>query len=186
MKATNLLKDQHKEVERIFDRIAETNNGDKKIELFEVLANHLVAHDDIERVIFYPACEREMGMTNLLSESIEEHGILAFSLYRAYQALGEDDFDYKIKVLEDVVNRHVKEEEDELFPKVEKAFTEEVLRDLGRQMQPRFERDICGGFRGLLENSLRQVLSGADVIKLASNGAKKNSSKQEVSVLRVR
>ena len=185
MKATELLQDQHKEVERIFKSITKADNEDQKIQLFEMLANNLVAHDAIEREIFYPACEREMGMTDLLGESVVEHGILEFSLYRAYQAQGEDGFDYKMKVLEDVVKRHVKEEEDDLFPKVEKAFSTELLRDLGVQMLTRFEKVKREGFRGLLENNLRDVLAGADKIK-SSNGAKTMSSQQEFNVLRVR
>lgn len=185
MKVTELLQDQHKEVERIFKSIEKADNEGQKIELFEMLANNLMAHEIIERELFYPACEREIGMTDLLGESLVEHGVVEFSLYRACQALGEDDFEYKMTVLEHIVKHHIKQEENELFPEVEKAFNNELLRDLGVQLQTRFEKAKSDGFRGILENNLRQVLAGTDKLK-ASNGTKRKAIKQETSVLRVR
>lgn len=161
MKATELLKSQHREVESLFKRIEKAKQDTEKRELFEELAANLVAHDAIEREIFYPACEREMGMTDLLGEALVEHGVVEFSLYQADQAQGEDDFEFKCTVLQEVLEHHVKEEEKEFFPKVEKALGKERLEELGAEMVEEFEAAKAKTFRAPLHRNLKAVLAGA-------------------------
>jgi len=161
MKATELLKAQHRDVEKLFKQIEKSEDENEKGELFEELAASLVAHDAIEREIFYPACEEKMGMTDLLGEALVEHGLVEFTLYSADQALGEADFDYKCTVLKEVIEHHVKEEEDSFFPKVEKAFDGNLLKELAVAMEVRFEKAKREDFRGPLFENLRQVLEGA-------------------------
>jgi hemerythrin-like domain-containing protein len=161
MKATDLLIAQHKEVARLFKLIEKAKKEEEKNELFEEVARNICAHDAIEREIFYPACEEKMGMTDLLGEALVEHGAVEFSLYLADEAQGEDDFDYKVTVLSEIIEHHVREEEDEMFPKVEKALGAERLEELGEEMEARFEEAKEDDFRGPLHENLRQVLAGA-------------------------
>lgn len=163
MKATELLEAQHKVVDGLFERIEAAEDMDEKSDIFEELASNLVAHDAIERTLFYPACEREMGMTDLLGESMVEHGVIEFSLYLADQARekDDDDFDAKVTVLWEAVEHHVEEEETELFPKVEEALGDEKLEALGAKMEARFEEVREADFRGPLHENLKRVLDGA-------------------------
>jgi hypothetical protein len=157
--ATKLLMQQHEEVKALFKRIEKSKSRAEKTKLFEEVAANLVAHDAIEREIFYPACKRAMGMTDLLGEALVEHGVVEFSVYQADQA-GKDDFDFKCKVLSELVEHHVKEEEDEFFPKVEKALGRDRLEQLGARMKERFEEAKAEDFRGPLAENLKQVLAG--------------------------
>jgi hemerythrin superfamily protein len=157
--ATKLLTQQHEEVKALFKRIEKSKSRAEKTKLFEEVAANLVAHDAIEREIFYPACKRAMGMTDLLGEALVEHGVVEFSVYQADQA-GKDDFDFKCKVLSELVEHHVKEEEDEFFPKVEKALGRDRLEQLGARMKERFEEAKAEDFRGPLAENLKQVLAG--------------------------
>ncbi len=177
MKATSLLKAQHEEVESLFKRIEKSKDDGQKRELFGQLASKLVAHDGIEREIFYPACKEAMGMTELLGEAMVEHGVIEFSLYLADQAQGKADFDEKVSVLCEMVEHHVKEEEHELFPKVQKAMTDELLRELGAKMEARFDAAIKEDYRGALHKNLRLVLEGASEIP-APNKANAPAAKQ--------
>lgn len=186
MKATDLLKSQHKVVSDLFKRIEKSKKTEEKGELFEELASSLAAHDAIEREIFYPACEAKMGLNHLLSEAIVEHGVVEFSLYLADQALGKDDFDAKVTVLKDVVEHHVEEEEKEFFPKVERALGAEKLKELAVQMEARFEEAKSEDFRGPLHKNLREVLAGAtrtvDNPKAKKTAAKKTAKKASTKV----
>jgi hemerythrin superfamily protein len=177
MKATDLLKAQHREVERLFKSIEKAEDKGEKRELFEKLAQNLVGHDAIEREIFYPACEKQMGMTDLLGEALVEHGLVEFSLYRADQALGQKDFEHRVTVLKETIAHHVEEEEEELFPKVEKALGSELLQQLCARMERRFEQAMTEDFRGPLADNLRQVLDGKTKTK-PSNGVKKKAPKK--------
>src|SRR4051812_40971351 len=61
MKATDLLLKQHRLVEDLFEQFEEAKTPAQKRTIFEKLAANLVGHDAIEREIFYPACEKELG-----------------------------------------------------------------------------------------------------------------------------
>jgi hemerythrin superfamily protein len=164
MKATDLLERQHRDVETLFRALEGDQPDDseeRKAEIFEELAATLVAHDAIEREIFYPACEKALGLTDLLGESLVEHGVIEFSLYEADEALGEDDFDFKVTVLKEMIEHHVHEEEKEFFPEVEQAIDAEQLEELGQRMEQRFSAARSEDFRPPLHENLRQVLEGA-------------------------
>jgi predicted DNA-binding protein len=161
MKATDLLEQQHDDVKEMFNRLEDAEGGARQKELFEELASNLVAHDAIERQIFYPACEKAMGMTDQLGEALVEHGVVEFMLYEADQALGKKDFKFKCVVLREVLEHHIEEEEDEFFPSAEKALGDERLEALGAQMEEAFEEARDEDFRAALHKNLKQVLAGA-------------------------
>ncbi len=158
--ATTLLVKQHQLVKALFKQIEGTPAHADKLELFEELAQNLVAHDAIEREIFYPACEKALGMSDLLGEALVEHGVIEFCLYEADQAT-KDDFAVKCRVLGEMVLHHAKEEENELLPRVQKTLAKAQLERLGKQMQERFERAKAEDFRAQVYDNLKQVLAGA-------------------------
>jgi len=159
--AIELLKTQHEEVKALFKRIEKASTRAAKTKLFGELAANLAAHDAIEREIFYPACEKAMGMIDLLGEALVEHGVVEFSLYQADQARKDKDFSFKCQVLSEIVEHHVEEEESEFFPKVQKALGKEKLQELGAKMQARFEQAKSKDYHGALNSNLKQVLAGA-------------------------
>jgi hemerythrin superfamily protein len=181
MKATDLLKKQHKIVGDLFEQIKKTKEAKKKKALFEELASSLAAHDTIEREIFYPAVEKNMGITDLLGEALVEHGVVEFSLYLADEALGKDDFDFKVKVLSEIVEHHVEEEEKEFFPKVDKALGAALLEELCVKMEARFEEAKAADFRGPLHENLRQVLKGV-LEPSPTKGAKQHAAKKVLAL----
>ena len=134
MNAIDLLKQQHREVEKLFKKI-EKAGPDEKEQLFDELADSLAVHAAIEEQHFYPAT-KDARTEELLQEAVEEH----LSVKRIIADLLEmepDDaqFDAKIKVLQEQVEHHVEEEENELFPKVRKSHSKDELEDLGVLME---------------------------------------------------
>lgn len=165
--ATKLLKAQHREVSALFAQIEKAEEGAAKRALFNQLAANLAAHDAIERQIFYPACDKAMGDTDLLGEALVEHGLVEFTLFQADSERGKR-FDARLKVLKDVVEHHVEEEEKELFPKAEKALGKQ-LEPLGARMRAAFAEAKAKDWRGPLGRNVRQVLRGA--VKTRTTGA---------------
>lgn len=161
MKATDLLKQQHQEVSRLFKAIEDTEDEADKKAYFLELASNLVGHDGIEREIFYPACEEAMGLNDQLGEALVEHGIIEFALYQANEALGKEDFDFKVTVLKELVEHHVKEEEEEFFPQVQKALGDDSLELLTEELEEAFEDARQSDFQTPLYENLRQVFAGA-------------------------
>jgi hemerythrin superfamily protein len=132
--AIDLLKQQHREVEKLFKKI-EKAGPEEKEKLFDELADSLAVHAAIEEQHFYPAT-KDARTEELLEEAVEEH----LSVKRIIADLLEmepDDaqFDAKMKVLQEQVEHHVEEEEKELFPKVQKLHSKDELEDLGVLME---------------------------------------------------
>jgi iron-sulfur cluster repair protein YtfE (RIC family) len=147
MKATELLTKQHREVERIF-MLIESGNGEVT-NLVEQLADALVAHMAIEQQLFYPAVQKIDP--DLILESFEAHAMAEVGLKRLIAAdLMDPSFKAKVTVLKEMILRHVEEEEEDLFPKVEKTLGKERLEKLGAEMETMFSEALEEGYETTL------------------------------------
>ncbi len=157
MKATELLKQQHDEVKAIFKKL-EKSNGNSKA-LVEQLANNLAAHMVIEQELFYPAVLE--AKKDLVLEGYEEHAIARFELKRLLKASpGDPSFQAKVKTLEELIEHHVEEEEEEMFPRAEKVLGE-GSDDLCLQMKQLFESTKKAGYAKVLGRGGAAVTSAA-------------------------
>lgn len=140
MDAFNLLKADHRKVEDLFKRL-EQERGKRKLTVFEQIKTELELHTHIEEKIFYPALEEAKETHDLALEAYEEHDVvkkLLKSLSRARTA--DDEWEAQSKVLQENVEHHVEEEENELFKKAGSVFSEEEIENLGEQMEAEKER----------------------------------------------
>ena len=79
---------------------------------------------------------KEKTTEEILLESVEEHLAIKRVIADLLQLDADDEtFAAKIKVLEDEVAHHVEEEEETLFPRVERMFDDEALESLGDAME---------------------------------------------------
>lgn len=139
MNAIDLLKSQHRTVEKLFSKIAGAKEDAKKQELFNQVADALAAHAAIEEHQFYPAVKAKRT-EDILLESLQEHlGVKRVIADLLKTPAGDQTFDAKIKVLKEQVEHHVEEEESDLFPKVKKLLDVEYLEALGQEMSAEFE-----------------------------------------------
>lgn len=134
MNAIDLLLAQHREVENLFRECKKAEQEDK-LELFYAVADLLVLHTAIEEQHFYPAALAGASEEQV-REALEEHLLVKRSLadLLAMEAV-DSEFEAKLKVLEELVEHHVKEEEDELFPTVEQKLSKAKLNEVGRAME---------------------------------------------------
>jgi hemerythrin superfamily protein len=133
MDAIQLLKDDHKKVEKIFSEMERKENRQK---LFPELDRELSIHAEIEEKVFYPAAKEAERTRDLVLESIEEHKQIKLVLADLGQTdMTTDEWGAALKVLEEDVMHHVGEEENDLFPKVKKILSRDQLEDLGTRME---------------------------------------------------
>jgi hemerythrin superfamily protein len=132
--AVDMLESQHREVEDLFAKLEKADRGDRKQKLFTQIADKLAVHASIEEQEFYPAVKAKRT-EDILLESLEEHlGIKRVLADLIDLDASDETFDAKTKVLQEQVEHHVGEEEDDLFPKVKKIFDEETLIAIAQQM----------------------------------------------------
>ena len=109
--AIKLLKEDHREVERMFARYEKLTADSEKLALFNKIASALKAHTKIEEEIFYPS-ERGEVDEDLLKEALVEHaGAKQMIAEIEKMQPGEQLYDAKVKVLGENVKHHIKEEE---------------------------------------------------------------------------
>jgi hemerythrin superfamily protein len=133
MNAIQMLKDQHREVEELFSKL-EQSPDDTDIEvIFERIADALTLHTALEERHFYPMAQA--ADANLVERSLEDHAQVKALLGRL-QALdvADDDFEEKLQALKQMVEDHVEEEENTLFPEVERVCGAEQLNAVGQAM----------------------------------------------------
>jgi hemerythrin superfamily protein len=109
--AIALLKADHRKVEELFASFESAKGDGRKKALAEQICMELTVHTKIEEDIFYPACEGAVE-EDLLKEAYVEHDG-AKVLIAEIEAGGPDDefYDAKVKVLSEMIEHHVKEEE---------------------------------------------------------------------------
>src|SRR5256886_12172113 len=112
MDAINLLKTDHRQVDKLFEQL---ENGDGNRErLFTELATELTVHAEIEEQLFYPAAKDAEPTRDLVLESYEEHKQVKMVLSDLEQAdMNTDTWLAGLKVLMEDVQHHVGEEEKE-------------------------------------------------------------------------
>jgi hemerythrin superfamily protein len=138
MDAITLLKDDHKTVEQLFKRFEKA--GDRayveKRDTVDRFIEALSVHAAIEEQLFYPVVRATVpGTEDLALEGLEEHHIVKWVLSELDHMAPEDErFDAKVTVLIENVRHHVREEEDDFFPRVRDELGRNALNDLGEAM----------------------------------------------------
>jgi hemerythrin superfamily protein len=136
--AIQLLRADHRKVQDLFDQFEKARNDDRKAELAQEICTELKVHAQIEEEIFYPAAREALKEQDLIDEATVEHASAKDLIAQIEQSqAGDELFDAKVTVLGEYIRHHVKEEQNELFPKLKK--TKLDLKALGQQLAERKE-----------------------------------------------
>ncbi|KAG0025431.1 hypothetical protein BGZ81_007177 [Podila clonocystis] len=134
--ATAMLRADHKHVSKLFAEYEKTSAITKKKDLVAQICTALTVHAQIEEEIFYPAVKKALKDHELVPEATIEHATLKNLIAQVKDVEPDGEmFDAKITVLSEYVKHHVKEEQNEMFPKVEASKLDMIK--LGAQMAAR-------------------------------------------------
>ena len=145
--AIRLLKQDHREVEAMFDEYEQLESDAEKLALFNKIALSLKVHTQIEEEILYPESRGEVE-DDLVDEAYVEHDS-AKKLIAEIEAMkpGQEFYDAKVKVLGEYIKHHVKEEEQPggFFAQAKKG--DEDLEAMGERLKVRKE-ELMAKMRG--------------------------------------
>ena len=130
--AIALLRADHQNVQQLFEQCEKTRSDDRKQKLAGEICHELTMHAQVEEEIFYPAVREALRREqDLLDEATVEHASVKDLIAQIEgMSAGDDLYDAKVTVLGEYVRHHVKEEQNELFPKVRKTKLDlKALRD---------------------------------------------------------
>ena len=141
--AITMLKSDHATVKRLLRELnATTERAVKQRErLVDQIERELKTHAQLEEEIFYPAFKAAAEgaeAEDLFYEAAEEHHVVDMVL-PALKAANPKSKEYtaKAKVLKELIEHHIKEEENEMFVEARKLFEDAELRELGDMMEAR-------------------------------------------------
>lgn len=173
MNATSLLEDQHRVIEALLAQL-ESFSGHPAAVL-AALANTLGAHMAIEQDLFYPAIATVDEA--LVNESYEEHALAELALKRLMMTNPtEPAFKARVTALKDLLAHHIMEEEEQLFPQVEEAVSEDLLAPLGKAMLARFQEAYETGFDAVTPKGIARTSADLAQKALARRAAKKEKA----------
>lgn len=142
--AIAILTADHRKVDALFAEFENAERDQEKIAIATQICDELVVHAAAEEDIFYPQAlaalqTEESKDADLIWEATVEHGTLEGLIDSLTgKSASDDDFEAHIKVLKEYVKHHVKEEENEIFPRVRRTGLDLVV--LGEAIAERKEQ----------------------------------------------
>ena len=133
-----MLKNDHQVMRKLFREFKAMGDSASaaKGKLVKTIIEELTVHTFLENEFMYPEVRALMPeLEDDILESYEEHhqvDVLCLALYMMKP--GEERYDAKVAVLIDDVTHHMKEEEEDWFPKVRKGLDRATIQDLGARM----------------------------------------------------
>lgn len=132
MKPTQILKKDHANVKALFRKLHNANSSGKE-KIFAQIEHELKIHTKIEEDLVYPRLRDDDPV--LVTEAYEEHALVDYIFEQIDKARQDDEWEARVKILEENVKLHVQEEEKSLFPLLNKVIDAAEQKELAQQMQ---------------------------------------------------
>ncbi|PHH38695.1 hemerythrin domain-containing protein [Pseudomonas putida] len=156
MNAIDLLKADHEKVKSILSQLSESTDRalKKRVELLDKLEMEITIHTQLEEQILYPAFKEAGGKEEdeMYYEAKEEHRTVDSLVLPDLKgtAPSTPEFAGRVKVVKELLEHHIEEEETEMFPKAKKLLGKAKLDELGEQME-------------VMKTSLKKSLANGDM-----------------------
>ena len=158
MNIYEILKEDHRHVEDLFARIEEALEDHEHGQLpalFNELKTELTAHAKAEQEVFYEPLKvmsRSEEGEELSWEGEEEHHVVFLLLNELSRIpLDSEQWAAKIKVLSEIVDHHVEEEEGEIFSEARKVFSDDDARLMADSLE-----DLKEIYKGMVDDALAE------------------------------
>ncbi|MBV4477684.1 hemerythrin domain-containing protein [Pseudomonas botevensis] len=141
MNAIDLLKADHEKVKTILTQLSESTDRalKKRTELLGKLEMEISIHTRLEEEILYPAFKAAGSKEEdvMYYEAKEEHRTVDSLVLPDLKLTdpGTPEFSGRVKVVKELLEHHIEEEETEMFPQAKKLLGKAKLDELGVQME---------------------------------------------------
>ena len=141
MNAIDLLLEDHKRVKAILGQLSDSTERavKKRTELLNKLEMEITIHTRLEEEILYPVFKKAGGKEQavMYHEAKEEHRTVDSLVLPDLKKTAPDSLEFsgRAKVVKELLEHHIEEEETEMFPPARKLLGKAVLDELGKQME---------------------------------------------------
>jgi hemerythrin superfamily protein len=144
MDVFEFLSHEHDAVQQLFKQLEEAQ-GEQASRLFRRLSDMLALHEKLEESLFYPRLREDERAKEIVLEAYQEHHVLDLLLEEISRLdPSREEWQPKLKVLQENTDHHIEEEEKELFPAVRKIWDKPRREEVGREMQAMKQKETGG------------------------------------------
>jgi iron-sulfur cluster repair protein YtfE (RIC family) len=138
--AIDILQLDHLRVHGLFRSIWWSRNFDEQKKYYDLLRSELLSHAEIEEDIFYPAARAQGALRDVVDTSYEQHALMKHLITEIDAALkgngqARAEFETKLEVLFQNVDRHVVQEERAVLPILRAVMSRRELISLGDKLE---------------------------------------------------
>lgn len=136
MNAIKFLLKEHNKVRREFSDIEDDSHKyETKKNMFDTLCNDLIRHEKMEQKLWYPHFKNNEKIDATVKHLISEEKKAETAIKEFDSVKTQKEWEDKFLKLKKDVEHHAAEEEQNLFPKIEKILTEDELEKIGKEME---------------------------------------------------
>lgn len=135
MNAISYLKSEHNKFRRTLAAISKISTIQAKKTKFNAFCQELIRHETMEQKIFYPVLRKKPELRDIIKHLLSEEKSAAQAIKKFKKVHFNFMWDLRYYKFKHDVDHHAKEEEKELFPKVQKLFSKAELTNLGTKMR---------------------------------------------------
>ena len=125
MDVLNHLVKEHREVEAMLEKLADSEEGQERKAMVAQLTESLSTHMKVEERFVYPIVKDVVGKEEE-QEAENEHQLARDGLQKLNELVSEPGFAAAVDMVKAGVKHHVDDEEDEIFPEVRKKASERI------------------------------------------------------------
>lgn len=133
-----LLQEDHDRIRGLLDNLSEPTKGSQRTREsgFKKLKDALIPHMRAEEQTIYASLEQHSESREVALEAIEEHHVADTVLSELLSTdMNDERWTAKLQVLQEIVERHIEEEESDVFDALEETFEDEELSEFARQIR---------------------------------------------------
>lgn len=136
MDAISLLTQDHRTVEELFSRFEQSSDPSERRQLVDTMIEELSVHAAIEEQELYPLMHRTLEQDDPVDEAEHEHAeAKAILAILAHLQADDEHFEPMVTELIADVRHHVEEEENDLFPMLREAVSDDELDEVGQRLE---------------------------------------------------
>lgn len=133
--AVRFLKGQHEELKRLFSQMEGATTEGERLDLLERVASFFHQHSRLEEKHLYPNVSTQ-NTQRFIEQGRQDHRKAEERLEKMLQLTSfGDDFIDQFKSVVDEIERHIEEEEGQLFPSIAKEIPMSTLITIGLELE---------------------------------------------------
>lgn len=134
------LKDDHKRVVELVDKILSSTQESQQREAFRIAREEILVHSKAEEKVFYRPLEEHQSIKKDMCHLEDDHNQIEKQLTILTVLPQGKKWNEEVEELKKILEHHIRHEEDVIFPKAEKIFTDQWALEKVQEMEERKEK----------------------------------------------